>query len=84
MMIGALALIALLMGLFVKMPASNGSGAISCGHVLDPAYRHGATKPACAAPLRKRRVEVAAAAGVAGAAAIVGVAAAARALSSSS
>lgn len=79
----ALAVIALLMGVFAAMP-SNARTAHSCGHLLDPEYRHGRPRPGCAAPLHERRIVVAGTAGVAGVTAIIGVAATARALRSAS
>jgi hypothetical protein len=81
MLVGALAMIALLMGLFVPMHAS-GPKAASCGHLLDASYRHGPSRSGCAEPLRDRRIEVAVAAVVAGAAGVVGLAAGARAIAS--
>jgi hypothetical protein len=67
--IGALAVIALVMGVFAIMPAKGGGG--SCGHLLDPAHGINRT-PACVSALRDRRVEVTAAGVLAGGAAIVG------------
>ena len=82
----ALALIALTMGLLVEMPPENAAAGAprpaTCGHVLDATYRHGPAKPGCSSPLRKRRFEVAAAAGLAGAAAIVALTAMSRSLGS--
>jgi hypothetical protein len=79
----ALAIIALLMGVFAAMP-SDAPTTKSCGHLLDATYRHGRPPAGCAQPLHQRRVVVAAAASVAGLAALTGVAASARALRSGS
>jgi hypothetical protein len=69
--IGALALIALLMGVFAAMPAKGGVG--SCGHLFDPTRGGVQQNLRCDSALRDRRVEVTAAAVVVGAAAIVGL-----------
>ncbi|MHB8465542.1 MAG: hypothetical protein ACYDH6_22140 [Acidimicrobiales bacterium] len=73
----ALAIIALLMGVFATMPADAGT-VRSCGHLLDAAYRHGHPPTGCSGPLHQRRIEVAVATAFAGAAALVGVGAASR------
>jgi hypothetical protein len=69
--IGVLAVIALLMGVFAAMPDKGGAG--SCGHLLDRTRSAPASSRTCRSALHERRIEVTAAAVVGGGAAIVGV-----------
>jgi hypothetical protein len=78
MAIGALSLIALVMGVFAALPAPTGTSTGSCGHLLDGTRRSPPSPAGCDTVLHGRRVQVAVAAGVAGAAAVVGATAFAR------